>query len=115
MNAFKYAVAAVSTASIASVIGLGAGTASAMDGCGTANGWNVGVSDTVTCGFAFNVAHGLNPSSPGGEATFTAYSPTTGAIHPVTCHNETRKSTYAVAYGCSIWSPRGGAVYLFQV
>lgn len=108
-------VAAAGFLAAASAMSLGAGTASAFYNCGEANGWGVGVSDTVTCGFAFNVAQGLNPSSRGGEAAFTAYSPATGTSYSVTCHNETQKSTFAVAYGCSIWSPRGGAVYLFQV
>lgn len=99
----------------ASMITLGAGTASAFYNCGEANGWGVGISDTVTCGFAFNVARGLNPSSRGGEATFTAYSPTTGASYSVTCHDETRKSTFSVAFECTVWSARGGAVFLFQV
>jgi hypothetical protein len=94
---------------------LGAGTASAFDNCGGVNGWGVGISDTVTCGFAFNVARALNPSSRGGEAMVTAYSPTTGANYSVTCRNETLKSTFSVAYACSIASPRGGVVYLFQI
>ena len=107
--------AAAGFVAVVSTMSLGAGTASAFYNCGEANGWNVGVSDTVTCGFAFNVAQGLNPSSRGGEAAFTAYSPTTGASYSVTCHNETTKATFTVAYGCTVWSPRGGVVYLFQV
>jgi hypothetical protein len=100
---------------IASAVSLGAGSASAFYNCGEANGWGVGVSDTVTCAFALNVARGLNPSSRGGEATFTAYSPTTGASYSVTCHDETLKSTFSVAFGCTVWSQNGGAVYLFQI
>lgn len=99
---------------LVAAVGLGAGTASAFDNCGIANGWNVGISDVVTCGFAFNVARGVNPSSRGGEIAVTAYSPTTGANYSVTCHDARQQSTYAAAYECSIWSPRGGAVYLFQ-
>ena len=98
-----------------SAMSLGAGTASAFYNCGEANGWGVGISDTVTCAFAMNVARGLNPSSRGGEATIAAYSPTTGANYSVTCRDETQKSTFHVAYGCTVWSPRGGAVFLFQV
>ncbi len=108
-------VAAAGLLAVVSAMSLGAGTASAFETCGEANGWNVGVSDTVTCGFAFNVARGLNPSSRGGEATITAYSPTTGAAYPVTCHDTTAKSTFSVAYECTVWGPRGGAVYLFHI
>ncbi len=100
---------------VAAAMSTGTGTASAFYNCGEANGWNVGVGDTVSCGFGLNVAWGLNPSSRGGEATFTAYSPTTGAKYSVTCRDETQKATFAVAFGCTVWSPRGGAVYLFQI
>jgi len=85
-----------------------------MDVCGSANGWNAGVSDVVTCGFALNVAQGLSPSYRGSAARVVAYSPANGLQYAVVCHDARQQSGYSAAYECSVLSARGGAVYLWQ-
>ncbi len=99
----------------AAALSFGAGTASAMEVCGTANGWSVGVVQ-ASCGFAYNIARGVNPNyfRGGVELPITALSPATGQMYTAICRDARQQSGYAVAYECSIRSQIGGVVYLWQ-
>lgn len=105
----------MAVAAIAAAMSVGAGTASAMEVCGTANSWNVGVVQ-ASCGFAYNIARGVNPNyfRGGVELPITAFSPATGQMYTAICRDARQQSGYAVAYECSIQSQRGGVVYLWQ-
>ena len=105
----------VGATAVATAVSFGAGTASAMTVCGSANGWNVGVVGAATCGFAFNVARGVNPSYPSTRATSVdAFSPATGLSYSLTCQDARQQSGYAVAYECDLLTAAGGIVYLWQ-
>jgi hypothetical protein len=101
---------------IAATFAFGTGTASAMTVCGSANGWSVGVSDLASCGFAFNVARGVNPNyfRSGAQLPITAYSPATGLSYTAICRDARQQSGYGVAYECSIATVVGGVVFLWQ-
>jgi hypothetical protein len=101
---------------IAAVLGFGAGTALAMTVCGSANGWSVGVSESASCGFAFNIARGVNPNyfRSGAQLPVTAYSPATGLSYTAICRDARQQSGYGVACECSIASVVGGVVLLWQ-
>ena len=105
-------IAAAYLLAVGSAMSVGAGTASAFSDCGPASGWEVGVSDTVSCDFAVNVARMLDPTSRagGGPFTLTAYSPTTDTNYTVSCDGPAGRS----AFECAVWSSIGGSVFLFH-
>jgi hypothetical protein len=109
----KFAVVVLAGVSASVFSAPAVGTAVPDYPCGSANGWNT-AANGATCGFAFNVARGVNPYSRGGELTVMAYSPATGANYSVVCRDATQRSEYSNAYECSILSQRGGVVYLWQ-